>query len=40
MLFGCLLAQWWLRNLIRVVTTGNERTVEGYERLIEGYSDV
>ena len=29
----------WLRNLSRVVAAGNESTVEGKERLVDGCSD-
>ena len=35
-----LLNQWWLRELFHVVVGGNEGTVEGKQRLIEGSSDV
>jgi len=35
-----LLIQWWLWKLIHVVVAGNEGTVEGKERLVEGCSDL
>jgi len=33
-----LLIQWWLRKLIHVVAAGNECTVEGKKRVVEGCS--